>query len=235
VPPAIVPVITAEAHRLGMTVTGHVPQGMTSQSVVEAGFDGIAHMQLRGQSGSDASKQQIAFFKAHGTVMDPTESWNELGGHSAAHPIESFQPGVARLPTPLKRMFDSMPGSNSGGGQQTNSLKLLKDAVDAGLLVVAGTDKGVPGFSVQRELELYVEGGMTPLEALQAATIMPARAMKLDKELGTVEVGKRADLAILAASPLEKISNVRTARWVVANGRLYDCAKLWQAAGFAPR
>jgi imidazolonepropionase-like amidohydrolase len=229
-PPALVPVITAEAHRLGMTVTGHVPNGMTSQSVVEAGYDGIAHMQLRGQSGSDQSKQQIAFFKQHGTVMDPTMSWNELSAHSAAQPLESFLPGVSGLPLPLRRMFASMPPGN--GGSQTNSLKLLKDAVDAGLLVVAGTDKGVPGFSLQREIELYVEGGMTPLQALQAATIVPARAMKLDRDSGSIEVGKRADLVILDGNPLEKISNVRTARFVVAHGVLYECAKLWAAAGF---
>ena len=237
VKPDVVKAIVDEAHRLGMTVTGHVPQGMTSQSVVEAGFDGIAHMQLRGQSGSDASKQQIAFFKAHHTVMDPTESWNELGGHPAATPISSFIPGVTRLPTPLARMFASMPGGNgdpqAAHARVIDGVKLLKDAIDAGLLVVAGTDKGVPGFSVQREIELYVEGGMTPLEAIQAATIMPARAMRVDKETGTIEVGKRADLAILGGNPLDKISNIETAQRVVVNGRLYDCAALWKAAGYA--
>jgi imidazolonepropionase-like amidohydrolase len=146
---------------------------------------------------------------------------------------------VSRLPTPLARMFASMPAGN--GDPQTaharlvDAVKLLKDAVDAGLLVVAGTDKGVPGFSLQRELELYVEGGMTPLEALQTATIMPARAMRLDKELGTIDVGKRADLVVLEADPLLKMSNVRSAVMVAANGRLYDCNVLWRAAGFAPR
>ncbi len=239
VAPDVVAAIVDEAHKLGMTVTGHVPQGMTSQSVVEAGFDSIAHMQLRGTSGSDASKAQIAFFRAHGTVMDPTESWNELGGRPAATPLESFLPGVARLPRTLTRMFASMPGGN-GDPQATHArliegVRLLKDAVDAGLVVVAGTDKGVPGFSLQRELELYVEGGMTPLEALQAATLMPAHAMKLDREVGTIDVGKRADLAVLDADPLVNISNVRTARMVLANGRLYDCNALWKAAGFAPR
>ena len=92
-------------------------------------------------------------------------------------------------------MFASMPGS-TGDPQATHarlieSVRVLKAAVGAGLAVVAGTDKGVPGFSLQRELELYVEGGMTPLEALQAATLMPARAMKLDREAGTIDVGKR--------------------------------------------
>ena len=231
--------IVDEAHKLGMTVTGHVPQGMTSQSVIEAGFDSIAHMQLRGPAGSDASKAQIAFFRTHATVMDPTQSWNELGGRPSATPLGSFLPGVARLPRALTRMFASMPGGN-GDPQATHarlieSARLLKAAVDAGLVVVAGTDKGVPGFSLQRELELYVEGGMTPLEALQTATLMPAQAMKLDREVGTIDVGKRADVVVLDADPLENISNVRTARMVLANGRLYDCNALWKAAGFAPR
>jgi imidazolonepropionase-like amidohydrolase len=239
VKPEVVKAITDEAHRLGMTVTGHVPRGMTAQSAVEAGFDHLAHMRISGQPGSDAVAAQIAFFKAHGTVMDPTESWNELGGHSAQTPISSFQPGVTRLPLPLRRMFASMtagtrdPATVHAGLVQ--SLKLVHEAQQAGVLVVAGTDKGVPGFSVQRELELYVEGGMTPLEAIQSATIAPAMAMRLDREVGTVEVGKRADLAVFDADPLAQISNIRSATSVVTAGRLYDSSALWRAAGFSPR
>ena len=150
-----------------------------------------------------------------------------------AQPLDTLLAGASRLPVPLKRMFDSMNGGN--GGSQANSAKLIKAAVDAGLNVMAGTDKGVPGFSLQRELEIYVQGGLTPLQAIQTATIMPARAMKLDRELGTLEVGKRADLVVLDANPLENISNVRTARMVAANGRLYDCNVLWKAAGFEQR
>jgi len=239
VKPDVVAAITAEAHRLGMTVTGHVPRGMTAESAVEAGFDHLAHMHLNGQSGSDASKAQIAFYKAHGTVMDPTMSWNELGGHAAATPIESFLPGVTRLPPTLRRQFASMSGGNGDPAairtRQLASLRLLKDAVDAGLLVVTGTDKGVPGFSLQRDIELFADGGMTPLEAIQAATIVPARAMKLDKEVGTIEAGKRADLVVLSANPLEHIANIRSATAVVARGRLYDSATLWTAAGYLPR
>lgn len=238
VTPDVVTAIVVEAHKLGMTVTGHVPNGMTAQSVVEAGFDSIAHMQLRGEPGSDASKQQIAFFKAHNTVMDPTQSWNELSGHPASIALGDLLPGVDRLPAPLTRMFASMSwGTGDADAYRArlrSSVALLKDALEAGVLVVAGTDKGVPGLSLPRELELYVEGGMTPLQAIQTATIMPARAMQLDKELGTLEVGKRADLVVLDSNPLEKISAIRSARLVAANGRLYDCGVLWQAAGFGP-
>ena len=62
---------------------------------------------------------------------------------------------------------------------------------------MAGTDQAVPGHSLHREIELYPQAGFTPLEAIQSATIVPARVMRLDKELGTVEVGKPEDLILL--------------------------------------
>jgi imidazolonepropionase-like amidohydrolase len=92
----------------------------------------------------------------------------------------------------------------------------------------------VPGFSVFRELELYVRAGFTPMEALQAATSVSAKAMKLDAEVGTLAVGKRADLLILDANPLENISNARKVRQVMANGLLFDPAPLFKAGAFVP-
>jgi imidazolonepropionase-like amidohydrolase len=229
-PPALVPVITAEAHRLGMTVTGHVPQGMTAQQLVEQGFDGIAHMQLRGQPGSEQADALIALFKRHATIMDPTMSWNELSGRPASLPLNDLLPGAAGLPRPLARMFASM--SPGRGNSQQAGLQLLKQARDAGLLVVPGTDKGVPGLSLPRELELYVQGGMSPLEAIQAGSRDSARAMRLDADAGTLEAGKRADFIVLDADPLEDIRNLRRASRVAANGRLYSTADLFKAAGF---
>jgi imidazolonepropionase-like amidohydrolase len=87
---------------------------------------------------------------------------------------------------------------------------------------------------VHREIELYVEAGFTPMEALQAATIVSARAMKLDGELGTIEKGKRADLVVLNANPLEKIQNVRTVRWTIKDGKVYDAPALWRSVRFQP-
>ena len=72
------------------------------------------------------------------------------------------------------------------------------------------------------------------MEALQAATLVPARVMKVGQESGTVEAGKRADFDILDAHPLDNIHNVRSVRWVVANGVLYDPAPLWESVGFKP-
>jgi len=113
-------------------------------------------------------------------------------------------------------------------------LDTIRELHKAGLRLVAGTDQSVPGFSAHRELEIYVEAGLTPLEALQAATIVPARVMGLDKELGTIEAGKRADLVLLDADPLADISNSRRIAKTIAGGAIYDPTPLWQSVGFLP-
>jgi imidazolonepropionase-like amidohydrolase len=92
----------------------------------------------------------------------------------------------------------------------------------------------VPGHSLHREIELYVRAGFTPMEAIQAATIVPARVMGVENEVGTLEVGKRADVILLDANPLESIRNIRSVKYVITNGTMYDCAELWRSVGFQP-
>jgi amidohydrolase family protein len=99
----------------------------------------------------------------------------------------------------------------------------------AGVPILAGTDTlnpyAFPGFSLHDELSLLVEAGLSPAEALRTATLNPAEFLGSD-DSGTVETGKRADLVLLDANPLEKIGNTRTVRAVVLNGRLLDRAAL---------
>ena len=99
---------------------------------------------------------------------------------------------------------------------------------------VAGTDQAVPGYSLHREIELYVQAGFTPMEAIQAATIVPARAMGVDNESGTVEKGKRGDLVLINGDPLADIHNTRNVEYVITNGAMYHTAELWQSVGFKP-
>ena len=89
-------------------------------------------------------------------------------------------------------------------------------------------------LGLHRELELYVQAGFTPMEAIQAATTVPARVMGLDKESGTIETGKRADLILIGEDPLQDIHNTRKVVYVITNGTLYHTAELWQSAGFKP-
>jgi imidazolonepropionase-like amidohydrolase len=111
-------------------------------------------------------------------------------------------------------------------------LKNVRLFNEGGVLLLAGTDVGVPfqvpGNSLHVELERLVEAGLTPLKALQTATLNPARVLKIGESLGTIEAGKRADLVLLDANPLEDIRNTQKIRAVVADGRLYRRADLDQ-------
>jgi imidazolonepropionase-like amidohydrolase len=247
-------VICAEAHRLGMTVTGHVPEGMNALQAVEAGMDQISHLNyvLTGFFPGRARNNPpvtinlnapnvvnaLKFFKEHGTSIDPTDAVLELMLRPMNMPIESFEPGLTKVAPELTVQINKK-------GQDADQAEGIRMVLDvwwkitgalhrAGVPIVAGTDVGVPGHTLHRELELYVKAGMTPLEAIQAATIVPARVMKLDQEAGSIEAGKRADLIVLDANPLENISNTRTISYVMTQGRLFESAKLWQSVGFKP-
>lgn len=84
----------------------------------------------------------------------------------------------------------------------------------------------IPGFALHAELAAYVAEGVTPLAALQSATINPAKALRLTDSLGTVAAGNLADLVLLDANPLDDITNTTMIRAVVANGRYFDRAAL---------
>jgi Amidohydrolase family len=113
-----------------------------------------------------------------------------------------------------------------------NRLRMPADLRQGGALLLAGTDvdNAFPflffGFSLHDELALLVKGGLTPLAALQSATINPARFLKRDAELGTVAEGKLADLVLLDANPLDSIGNTTRISAVVMNGRYLSRAEL---------
>lgn len=106
------------------------------------------------------------------------------------------------------------------------SLKVVADMQRAGVKLLAGTDLAnpflMPGFSLHDELELMAEAGLSPFEALQTATINPAKFLQKDKDLGSVEKGKIADLVLLDANPLESISNTKRVHSVIINGKLLN-------------
>jgi imidazolonepropionase-like amidohydrolase len=254
--PDIVRALAAEAHQAGMTVTGHVPEAFNAITGVEAGMDQINHLgfvtpvlRTPGKDGnnesdgridldSERARKAIAFFQQHHTVIDPTASWGEMAGRSKDVEIASFEPGIAKVPFSVAAKYTSLgaPPSQSARFQQrmAQSEAVIGALHRAGIPVVAGSDTGLIGYGLDRELELYVKAGMTPLEAIQTATIVPARAMNLAAESGSIEPGKRADLILVNGNPLENISDIRKVSRVVTGGRMYDSAALWKSVGFQP-
>lgn len=96
-----------------------------------------------------------------------------------------------------------------------------KKVVDAGGRVCLGGHGQMQGIGPHWELWAFVQGGMTPLQALRVGTLYPAQALGLDRDLGSIEPGKLADFVVLDKNPLEKIENTETVRLVVKNGRAY--------------
>ncbi|HET8675243.1 MAG TPA: amidohydrolase family protein, partial [Blastocatellia bacterium] len=232
--------IADEAHSLGMTLTGHVPRSLNAREAVDAGQDQISHINFVDPvitDGPDA-KQAIQFFKDHKTVIDPTLAYMEMFVRSKRKPITDFEPAFARVPREYTEHVNNIGAPPEAEEPYRAAFEQFVATVGAlhkaGVAIVAGTDVVIPGHSLHRELELFVKAGLTPMEAIQAASVVPARVMKKDKDVGTIEAGKRADVIIVDANPLESISNIRRLRWVIARGRMFDSDKLWLAAGFQP-
>ena len=237
--------IAAEAHRRGMTVTGHVPAAVTTAEGIADGMDMINHLQYVSRAmtvdgkvdvGSAGAREMIALLKAKGIVVDPTEGWGEMAGHPKSVDAGTFEPGVAAAPYVLAARFRGMGGPAEGEARwrerMAGSRGVVRALHEAGVTIVPGTDTGLVGYGLDRELELYVEAGFTPMEAIEAATRVSAKAMGLDGEVGTVEVGKRADLVIVEGNPAVRIGDLRRVMSVVTEGRMYGSKALGASVGF---
>src|SRR5690606_11009948 len=102
-------------------------------------------------------------------------------------------------------------------------LRTLKSIVDAGGRITAGTDAPFApyGSSLHSELWVFVEAGLSPFQALQSATIHAAEAVGVEKDLGSVEVGKLADMVLVDGDPLNRIQDAMKVRTVIKNGTVF--------------
>jgi hypothetical protein len=112
-------------------------------------------------------------------------------------------------------------------------LAMVKALYDNGIPIVAGTD-AVAGFTLHRELELYVEAGIPAAVALRDATLAPARIMGREKELGSIAPGKLADLILVDGDPAARIGDIRRVVLTVKGGVIYDPAEIYKSLGVKP-
>jgi imidazolonepropionase-like amidohydrolase len=249
VKPELIKVIADEAHKLGLTVTGHVPQNISAVEAIKRGQDQINHIQFvyrallaskRGKLdvSDSTAKSVLRLLVEKKVVIDPTLGVYEWDLRPTSQPLHAFEPGVNNITENLKVIFRNFGLPKDEAEKAKTYFENLKEVLlvvhRAGIPIVAGTDMLIPGYSIFRELELYNQAGLTPLEAIQTATIVPASVMKKDMELGSITEGKKADLIILEANPLENISNIRKIKTVIKNGKIYDPKALRVLVDFKP-
>jgi enamidase len=248
-----------EAHRRGIKVTGHLCSVTYAEAAalgidnLEHGFaastDFIASKQPDVCPGQGAGQQTIAALDPEGapfkqlvkTLIDA-----KVALTSTLTVFETFTPGrpmpagVEVLVAPLKEQYlqtfeRTSKNQTSNYAQLFPKLMQLERAfVRAGGMLVAGTDPTgsggvIPGYSNQRQLELLVEAGFTPLEAITIGTLNGAKYMGRDKSIGSIAVGKQADLVLISGDPSTAIADVRNVDTVFRQGVGFDPAKLIQS------
>jgi hypothetical protein len=188
---------------------------------------------------SKPAQEFFAYLHQHRTVIDPTLATFEsvyVGEQGKVPPGEKGL--VDRLPVQTQRGF--LTGGLPLQGKEElyrrsydKMVALVKALADAKVTVVAGTD-ALAGLMLDREIELFVKGGLTPAEALRDATIVPARAMKLDRKTGSIAPGKVADLVVVDGDPLADVSDVRKTITTLRAGVVFPAKETFATVGVKP-
>jgi Amidohydrolase family len=188
---------------------------------------------------SKAAQDFFGYLRQKKTVIDPTLVVFEGTYVAAQGKVPAGEEWmVKRLPVQAQRGF--LTGGLPLEGKEDlyrrsyeKMVSIVKALSDAKVTVVAGTDS-IAGLALDRELELFVKGGLTPAEALRDATIVPARAMKLEKKTGTIAPGKAADLVIVDGDPLANVSDVRKVVTTLRGGVVFSAKDALATVGVRP-
>ncbi len=166
----------------------------------------------------------IQLFGKSGRIFCPMISAGGARRLFEREPDLKADPRFTLYPDWIRQQVAAQPGqSNVGGDPAGGSGRMVMDVMRAGGLVVAGTDTP-NAINLHGEIVAYTMAGMTPYEALKAATVNPAQALGLDA--GTIEPGKLADIVIVEGNPLEDVANAHKVKRVIANGRVYEINEL---------
>jgi imidazolonepropionase-like amidohydrolase len=230
-PLGLIKVVTETAHARGVPVTAHL-EIVDAMDAIRAGVDGVEHVTSFGTALAplrEAEKYRQAVLADNNARRDGRyKMWSEidLGSPRLKEALDLIvKRGVyvsATLAVFERREGDRDATETSVRGFK-NMLKFVGMAKQAGARVVVGSHSNVPhaerGWAYQREMELFVESGMTPMEAIVAATMENARFFRIDDRLGSVEAGKLADLVLVEGDPLKEFGALRRIRRVMLNGK----------------
>lgn len=160
------------------------------------------------------------------TPLAARADWPDTFVYLPSNVREDWTAGAARF---AERMASGSP-SPAGQAFRDWSFAMVAKLRDGGVNIMAGTDNPIgfltPGFSLHEELAFLVEAGLTPMDAITAATLHPAEFMRIDDKVGTIERSKWADLVLLDADPRQDIRNTQRINSVIKGGRVFGRAEL---------
>lgn len=200
-------------HNMSMVVDGHT--GIEHSIPVGAIYDDV--IQLWG-------KTKVGYTPT--LVVGYGGNWGENYWYQKTNVWEderllTFVP--RRIVDPRSRRRPMVPESEFN---HFNNARITKELNDAGVSVQLGAHGQREGLAAHWELWMFGQGGMTPLQALRAATLSGAQYLGLDKDIGSLEPGKLADLIVLDRNPLENLQNSHSVRYTIVNGRVFDAATM---------
>lgn len=230
--PAVYGALIDEAHKRGLRVAAHLYYLKDAHGLLAAGVDVVAHS-VRDQ---DVDQSLISGMKQRGVEYIPTLTRDLAQFVYETTPPFFSDPFFTRRLDAYRRevqlLTDPSQQEKTRNNKEAQSIKVaiqqgsknLKLLSDAGVPIAMGTDTGTnlgqwQGYFEHVELEYIVRAGLTPMQAIVAATGGAARVMKLDQGLGTIQPGKWADLLVLNANPLADIKNTRQIHSVWIGGR----------------
>ncbi|HET9399608.1 MAG TPA: amidohydrolase family protein [Candidatus Acidoferrales bacterium] len=235
--------VADEARKLNLALAGHLPVAengigykVSGIEASNAGQKSFEHLQGIPLPFEKQEPELIPTLLKNGTWICPTLTAYYARAH--VHDLaEQEDSRLMHIAPGFKQFWDAqLPGYPKSSAINLKVFEWRSSEVltlyKAGVPLLAGTDLGFayvfPG-DVIKELEFFVKAGVSPLDALRTATLNPARYLKLDDVLGSIEPGKIADLVLVSANPLDDVGNLRKVEAVVLNGRYLDRTKLDEA------
>jgi len=235
-PLALIKVATETAHARGLPVTSHL-EIVDATDAIRAGVDGVEHATSFGTALlplREAEKYRQAVLADNNARREGRyQVWNSVDLNSP-RATALFKLIVERgtVVSPTLAVFERQEGDKDTKAMHVHAFKQMEafvgHAFRAGAHVVVGSHSDVPhakrGWAYQRELELLVEAGLTPMQAIVAGTMENARFFRVTDRLGSIEAGKLADMLLVEGDPSKNISDMRRVKRVMLNGKWIESA-----------
>lgn len=228
--PEVYDAICAEARAQGLDVVGHIPHDTTIARAIACGQRTFEHFKsyINDRNLTLTTEDYVAATRGAEVWNTPTfyNYRGQLRG-DAARELVTTAPEMRYVPARVRARWLAKAAEPPQPVQQNvlpMSEQIFRNLLPIHARFLAGTDSGggypyhVPGFSLHEELRIMARNGMAVADVLRTATVEPAVAMRREAELGTLEVGKRADLVLLGNNPLEAIANLEAIEGVMVRG-----------------